>query len=397
MQGITISERLTKIIVVALSISGVFLLLLLARISEVEEVGIGDLKDHDGETVKTEGIVIGQDLLSTGSSRLLITDESNTTEVFIERSSKKYEPGTHLKVTGDVYGQDGCYSLTVQSDSGLEMKGKLKNITLTKDLPVGSIVSFEGSIASITPSGWNDKFLTVLVSTDEEVFYSQVTVSRIEEEMRCGDIVQMTGFLENRTDVRCYGDTSFELLFRPEPEASSLLHLLDRMEEGTDDIPSGVFDISAYVKYEPSSRNLYITDEPEGTSISVKAVLPEPNPLVHKGDLISLVNSTLMWDPSSLRFSIMVERVEVIAPHGPWKLRLDNLEYGVSSYENSLVLISGEPFEIDGCRYLRNGQSSIRIEDNSTIPLGRELEIGGKIKFDTIENIYYLEVWEVVG
>jgi hypothetical protein len=109
------------------------------------------------------------------------------------------------------------------------------------------------------------------------------------------------------------------------------------------------------------------------------------------------VNTTVFWDPASLRFELHTEGARVIIPYGPWRLRLDNLDYGVSSYENAEVLLEGEPVSIGEELYLINGNSRIELRNNSTIPLGRELEITGRIRSDTMKNLYFLEILEVEG
>lgn len=397
MASIQLSERTVKLIVVSLSILGVTGLFVMAQFSEVEDIRIPDLKDHEGKRIRSRGMVVGQDFLPSGASRLLILDGNDTAEVYIERSSKDYDPGTQIILTGEVFGTGGSYSITVQSDTSIEKREKENEIPFKKDMDQGGITFFEGNVVKSTSGGWNQNDHVVLVETEEGPFYVDVTAQRMDEELKTGDLAFFKGCIMDNNSIMCYGDRSVKLIYRPESETTSLTALLERMQDSPGDVPAGKMDINAYIKYEPLSVSVYISDEAEGSSISIKAVIPEPNPLLHKGDLINLYNSTVNWDPQSLRYELRSEGAQVLIPHGPWHIRLGNLEYGVSSYENTEVVMGGEPVSLNGTIYLLDGDSRIELRGNETLPLGRDLEIRGRIRYDPLKNAHFLEVLEVDG
>lgn len=397
MSGIPVSERTVKIIVITLSIAGVLGLVVLAQWSETPQVNISELQDHEGETVRSYGLVIGQDLLSSGASRLLLVDGNGTAEIYIERSSNEYPSGTNIKVKGEVFSSDGSFSITVQSDSGVQKIGEMEETAFGRDSIAGSIVTFQGNLVSKDSGGWNDEECIIMVEGDDGPLFVDVTISRVDEEFHNGDLISFFGYLWEGGDVLCYGDSSVELIYRPESATSSLVALIDRLKDDQNDIPAGKMNIRSYVKYEPVSKSLYISDEVEGSAISVKVILPDPDPLIHKGDLIELINTTILWDPQSLRYEFHAEWASVILPYGPWRLGLDNLDFGVSSYENTEVILTGEPVLTGDGKFLNNGNSRIELRSIDTIPMGRDIELRGYIRFDPMTNSFYLEVMEVNG
>ncbi len=371
--------------------------MLLAQWSETPKVSISELHDHEGETVRSNGMVIGQDLLSSGASRLLLVDGNETAEIYIERSSNEYPSGTNILAKGEVFSSDGSFSITVQSDSGVQKIDEIEETVFGRDSIPGSIVTFQGNLVSKVSGGWNDDECVIMVEGDDGPLYVDVTISRVEEEFHNGDLISFSGYLWESGDVLCYGDSSVELIYRPESATSSLVALIDRLEDDQNDIPAGKMNIRSYVKYEPVSKSLYVSDEVEGSTISVKVILPDPDPLIHKGDLIELINTTILWDPQSLRYEFHAEWVSVILPYGPWRLRLDNLDFGVSSYENTEVILTGEPMMIGDEQFLYNENSRIELRSIEPIPMGRDIEMRGNIGFDPLTNSFYLEVVEVNG
>ncbi len=379
------------------SILGVGVLFLMANFTDVEEVPISGLSDHEGEMISTRGMVVGHHLRSSGSSRLLLVDNGTTVEVYIERSDLKMDPGQTVKVKGDVFETGGSYSITLQSDNGLEKLEGSEPVPFEKDLKPWTPVDFEGIIASTSGSGWSEVKMTIVVELETGPFFLSMETMYGYSDIRSGDTIHVGGLTWDDGTVHCYGEFSLELLFRPESATSSLLSVLDRLSNSPADIPTGKMDLRGYLKYEPTYTSLYISDEPQGSSVSIKVTIPEKDPLIHMGDLISLVNTTFFWDPNGLRYVLMSEHVEVIASHGPWYLKMDNLDHGLSSYENAEAVIEGDVISGSDRRYLVDGDSRVELRWDLEIPMGGERTFLGIVRMDHLNNTYYLDITEEIG
>jgi hypothetical protein len=95
-----------------------------------------------------------------------------------------------------------------------------------------------------------------------------------------------------------------------------------------------------------------------------------------------------------MRYVIRAEWIRVLNSHGPWLLNLDNLEYGISQYEGSEVILTGVVLNRSGRIYLKDGDSSIELRSGTGISEGYERSFLGTVEYDSRENLHYLVIKE---
>ena len=150
-------------------------------------------------------------------------------------------------------------------------------------------------------------------------------------------------------------------------------------------------DISAYVIYEPMGTSLYVSEAAQGGSISIRVNMPQPSEMIHKGDLVELINSTLSWIPEKARYELNADTVRVTDPHGPWMLNLEALEWGVSEFEGCQVVMEGQIEKRPNATILKDGEYSIRLKGYDHLRTGEISTVTGEIVFDPEKNIYLLD------
>ena len=123
MHDLQLSGSAVRAFVIVFSIVGIMVLALIGYLSEVEEVGLSDLKDHAGEVVRSRGVVLGTVHYGSGASKLLIFDRNDTAEVYIETSGKEFRPGSRIMVRGEVYLGDERPGITAANDRSIEVLG----------------------------------------------------------------------------------------------------------------------------------------------------------------------------------------------------------------------------------------------------------------------------------
>lgn len=394
MKGINISERNVRIVVILTSIVGLGILFSISYATQAQDVELKDLGDHNGEQVMTTGSVVGLRSEGRDSTSLLLHDDGEFVKVFIEDDGIDLDTGDRIKVEGEVFTGKDEVTMTVQNENGLEMKKKSNMTLFTSDLQTGSFAFLNGTITKTRITGWSTMDLTIRCNDDDNIVYIGFSLTEPGYDIRIGDRVIAEGMVSGEGELTGYGDRAIVLLYRPEPRTSQLISLVNEAADSPSNLPSGLLDIEGYVLYEPVSNTIYIGDEPDGSSISVKAVLDEPDEMIHKGDLIRLINSTISWDENDLRFHISGRYARVVEPYGPWYINLDRLPYGISPFENAIVVLTGEVVDEDGRFYLIDGLSRIELRADQAVPMGGERSFLGVVEYDNMISSHYLEISE---
>jgi len=394
MSVMVISESTVKKIVFATSLIGIVVLCAISVFTGIDTVKLDELEDHSGEKVWTRGSVIGTRSEDDGSMEVLLNDGNITVEIFIESYDEELKTGDKLKLKGEVFSYGETVSMTVQNENGIELENEVELRSYDRSLPNGTFVFFNGTITSTVTTGWSSFDLEIRSGEGMDTRIIHMSIEEPGYDVKIGDTIRVEGMKEGSNSVISYGDRAAILLYRPESRAASLLQLIRDVEDSPFNMPTGLLDIEGYVKYEPTSRTLYLSDEPEGSSISIKVELPEPDPMIHKGDLVRIVNSTIDWDEKGLRFMISSEYCQVLEPYGPWYLILDSLPYGISQFENAMVVLKGEVGSADGIFRLVDGGSSIELRSIDPIPMGGEREFCGRVSYDPGRSVHFLEILE---
>lgn len=384
-----ISETYVKVFVVIFSLVGVGVLVTISNFSQVEEVPISRLGDHIGDEVSCVGSVVGAVHYDIGSARILIADGMDLLEIYVERSSREVKPGDRIRTTGELFGSRDNFRMTVDSDRGIEVTESKTPLDIMDSSP-GSICSLTGTVSTCRPT-YDDGFqASVYRRSGEDLLLYEVTSRENGEVPRSGSTINITGLLSGNNSVISFGH-SMEIISQPDSTDSTLESLVEEMSQSPAGAPLYPMDISAYVIYEPMGTSLYVSEAAQGGSISIRVNMPQPSEMIHKGDLVELINSTLSWIPEKARYELNADTVRVTDPHGPWMLNLEALEWGVSEFEGCQVVMEGQIEKRPNATILKDGEYSIRLKGYDHLRTGEISTVTGEIVFDPEKNIYLLD------
>jgi len=393
-----IGERAVKGIVIGFSLLGLLVLGAISIMTEVRTIDIQDASDHIGERVEVSGTVLGAERIPSGANSLMLIETNHTLEVYIERSNRQYDPGTRVIVSGELVSLDGEPTLTVQTDRSVAVESRVEAFMDPYEAGIGDPVLFECGVRSLSRTGWDSMEITAdpLIKSDMENGGSVlIKAGGVTEQFGTGDILLVSGLKTEERGFRTHGSSSIEILSRTESRTVSLLRFLDDVRFSPDGAPLGPVTLEGYLRYEPSGKSIYIGDAPEGSTVSIKARLPEADPCLHRGDLVLLENCSMVWEGEGLRFHLEPENYQLLEAHGPWILNLDSLEGGVNEYLGSHVVLSGEIEQDQDRVTLVDGRASIELKNCTSVSAGMEASVRGKVSLDTLLNLLYIEVSEV--
>lgn len=396
MEGINISERTVKIFVIISSVAGLLILLGISYVSDIEEVKLSEIEDHSGDRVYTKGFIIGHSENEGGGASFLICEDGKMVEAFVEDMDEEIPTNCKVRIKCEVFSSDGSTRLTLNSEKDIEILEDMEPVLPGNLTPINSFISMNGTVIDIQYSGWNSIDVTIFRSYGGTQNYSDIKLINMHSKIKRGDLVTINGFLNENSEIIAYGDDAWELDFRPGSKTVMLDELLSEVSESPGITPGSIYNIEGYVKYEPLSTTIYLSDEPQGSPVSIKVLMDEPDPRIHKGDLIEIENSTILWDGEGLRYYFSCEFVSILEPYGPWNLNLDNLPYGISEYENAQVTLSGEVLKNEDRYYLQSGGSIIELRSDNAIPMGGERTFTGPVKYDIKRSSHFLEVLEEI-
>lgn len=399
MSNFTVGDIAVKAFVLAFSIAGVVLLSIIALLSDVDEVAIADLSEHSGETVMVRGAVMGESRHESGSSSVFIFGEadgnvSEVLEVIVERSYREREAGEHVAVKGQVLKDDERVWVVAQSDRSVRVYRSEPVLAHSGHWTNGTLFRFHGVVTSSGRLGWDGFEASVLVGASEEGPWTtevRVEGSYMDEVPRTGDTVRFIGLTFPGFRIACFGRSSFEVIARAAPRTEELVSIVEGMGVSPSSPPVGPLIVDGYLRYEPRGGVLFLGEEMEGASISVRARVGTDLAGVHKGDLVRCSNCSLSWTSNELRYDLVADTLEVMEAHGPWTINLASLQYGVGQFEGSIVRVDGELSMENGTLLLVDGPSSIIVRGNVTGAPEGPAAIEGTVLLDPSRNVYYIE------
>ncbi|MBN1390711.1 MAG: hypothetical protein JXA22_08735 [Candidatus Thermoplasmatota archaeon] len=388
-----LSERWVRIIVVIFSLAGMIALGIIAAVTEVERIHLWEAVDHSGERVEVEGRVIGIASSASGSSWCLVMEENTTMEIFIENGRPDLEPGTLISIEGEITMIGGDPVLTAQKAEDFQIEESSSVQKFEGDTVWGKTNYLTAVVQSSVHIGWMDQEVVIIPlgeggSTERPVV---LAMNRIDYDPRPGDILNVTAFFTGPRSAITYGDRSFDLLSRAETLTTSLLWLVNEMEASPSAAPLQPVTLEGYIRYPPGGNTLYISEMVEGGDISVRVRLPQSRPDLYRGDLVRLFNCSFSWDVKGMRLELVAENLEILDVHGPWRLNLGSMEWGLLDFVDCRVVVSGtvEVF-VNTTRIMQDGVS-LEIR-NYTGPMGYcDTEVTGKLLYDQVLNTLFLE------
>ncbi|MFW3147306.1 MAG: hypothetical protein ACMUIE_10920 [Thermoplasmatota archaeon] len=394
MPAFKLGEREVRLIVVVFSILGLILLAVIGSLAEVPEVELSKVKDHHGDRIWTRGIVVGTEGANDGGERLLLYDEGGTLEVFAERGAGGLRSGTEIRVKGEVFLSHGEPTLTVQSEGSIEKVSGGQISPFDGLWVVGEAYWFKGSVASVQWNSYGDGSVLVRTSgsTGGNGSQFQLRVYSFDEDIRAGDQVNITGLVTGEREVLSFGSRSIQITGRSSSVSASIERLIEEMRFSPEDGPSTPVTLQGYLKYEPAGRSFYLSDVPEGSTISIKVVHNGDAPGLHKGDLVEITNCSMIWDPSGMRYHLEPGSVSLVEQYGPWSLSIGSLEGGVEMFNLCSVSIEGYIHEEGGRTYLLDQGSRLEIRNITAGPGQDLLTLVGTVMLDPELNSYYLDV-----
>lgn len=391
MSGIHLSEGRVRSIVIAVSIVGMIVLLIIGSLSETPLIGIDEAGGYEGERVRIEGQVVGIDPMEGDSSSILLYGSGGTIEVLLEDVMSKDLIGDVIIVEGDVIKMNGEPCISSSNSDTIDRRKRLSISEMEQDPIPGEHVWMRGIVVSSSYIGDDTDSIKISMITDHGSWDLQIEalVRSNDDDARIGDVVNLSGIISDEKELLCYGDGSMVILSRGAPSSISLTKLLlDMEEEGVPNILHPV-NVQGYLRYEPTDYSFYISDVPEGSKVSIKVSIESSG--LHKGDLVSLVNCTILWDEAYMRYFLSPESIDIVTEYGPWRIGLGNLEHGLSGFEDSMVSIDGFLEIINGSVYLTDGIGFLGIRGFDGLSIGSTVSLAGIIRYDNRMNVYFLE------
>lgn len=392
MTTLQLSERSVRIAVLSFSVVGLVVLSVIASLTEFEMIHLWESEDHVGERVKVSGLVVGTSPSSSNSAWLLLLEENTTMEVYIERGDGNIPPGSTLTGEGEILSIDGEPILSVQNEEQLEVNEGGTPRPIEEGIIPGEIHFLIGMVRSSRYLGWDEQELIVIpIGTEIDSPTYIIRLMRFPEKLRSGDIVNMTAIFTDEISAMSYGERSLVLLSRAEPRTMSLIRLVEEMRNDPGHPLTDPVTIDGYIKYPPYGRSLYISDLVEGGDISVRVNLPQPLVGAEKGDLVRFYNCSLLWNAEGMKFELNPDSSMMIERYGPWKLNLEMLESGLMEFEGCLVELKGTVVEAEDHHILISGERSVRIMKWTGPVDQHDLTVIGRVLFDEMRNVLYLE------
>lgn len=393
MPAFKLGEREVRYTVLVFSILGLILLAVIGSLAEVPEVELSEVNDHQGERIWTRGIVVGSEMLDDGGERFLLYDNGATLEVFAERGAGGLTSGTEVRVKGEVFSSSGDPVLTVQSESSIERINEYEPSLFEGHWKAGRAFRFRGTIAGVQWNSYDDSSVLVRTSGTSggngSIF--RLTILSFNEDVRTGDQLNIAGIVTGETEVLSFGKGSVIITGRSTAVSTSLERLIEDMRFTPEDRPGTPITLHGYLKYEPAGRSFYISDVPEGSTVSVKVYHGGDAPELHKGDLVEVTNCSLVWDPSGMRFQLEPEEVLLMERYGPWSVGLGSLEYGIEQFHLCIVTVEGYIHEESDVSYIMDQESRLEVRNVTSTDQG-PVTVTGIVMLDPNWNSYYLEV-----
>jgi hypothetical protein len=388
-----LSERSVRIAVLGFSVVGLIALTLIASLTEVDEIGISELNEHLGERVRIKGTMIGNSHSGSDSAWIMLREENESLEVFIERGDGNILPGSIVTADGEVVTIDGEPTLSVQNEERLVVENGEGIRPVEEGIIPGKVHFVIGIVRACSYEGWDQQEITISPINDHPSLPNSLVIHvlRFEEEFRTGDLLNLTAFFIDNSNGISYGEQNIRLLSRAEPRTVSLLRLVEEMRDDPSSAPYEPLTLDGYLKYTPLGRSIYISDLIEGGDISIKAKLPTPLDGAEKGDLVRLYNCSMAWDAESMRFELASEEAAILESYGPWKLNLENLKNGLIEFEGVLVELVGTVIEEGTSQVLISGGVSVKLCNWMGDLNGDDTVVVGRVMFDSITNSLYIE------
>ncbi len=391
-----LSEGRVRIIVITVSLLGMAALLVVGSLSDVPRIDIGEAEDYNGERVSVKGQVVGIDPMEGGAMSMLIYDLGEMLKAYVEDELDVELIGDVVLVTGEVFVSGGEPTITVQSSDSIQVEESRESSIISKDPRPGDFVWTRGVVISSSYAGSKMDILRIspIKERGSDGRPLEIRAMDCDRDTRTGDVVNITGLVSDDGSILCFGDPSIFVLSRGVPTSLSLNTLLSEMEEGSVPAVLDPVNVQGYLKYEPTNWSFYISDVPEGSSVSVKVSVTSEG--LHKGDLVSLTNCSLIWEGKAMRFHLKPEGVKLLRSYGKWTIGLGDLPYGLSEFEDVLVSINGHIESINGTRYITDDTGYLELRGFEDEIASTPLNLVGRVRYDRSWNSYYLEEREEV-
>jgi hypothetical protein len=391
MVGLSLSEGKVKAIVICFSLFGMIALFFIGSLSEVPSIKIAEAGEHDGELVSIRGHIAGVDSVKGDSSVVLLYDSGNVIKAYVEDDLNNDLLGSIVTIQGEVFMNDGTPHLTASSADSLDVNERNGIFRFDGELREGESVWTLGVVISSTYGGGDREITRISPILEEGTSTSSIEVHLISnsEGPRTGDVVNLTGLVSDEGNLICFGKGSMEVLSRGSPSSMSLNTLLWDMETGMISPILSPVNVQGYLRYEPTKWSFHISDVPEGSSVSIKVSVSSEE--LHKGDLVSLVNCSLIWETEQMRFYLEPESVELVESYGPWNIGIGDLPYGLSGFEDTMVSVDGHIENVNGTRYITDDVGYLEIRGFKDLPGSTPTTLTGRIRYDSRWNVYFLE------
>ncbi|MGA1866874.1 MAG: hypothetical protein ACMUFK_05340, partial [Thermoplasmatota archaeon] len=283
--------------------------------------------------------------------------------------------------------------LTAQNAEDVRVEERSTVQMFDGDAVAGEPYWLKVMVRSSIHTGWMDQEVVVvpLGGNDLEDPPVLLTINRLDLDLRPGDILNLTAYFTGPRSGMVYGDLSCSLIARAETLTTSLLWIVNEMRSSPSSAPLKPITLEGYIRYPPGGKTIYISEMVEGGEISIRVRLPQTRSDIAMGDLVRVFNCSFSWDVEGMRFELVAEYLEILDVHGPWKLNLRSMEWGLLDFVDCRVLISGV-VEVAGnaTRIVQDGISLDIRNYTGKVGYG-DAEITGILLYDKVLNTLYLE------
>jgi hypothetical protein len=382
-KSLWLDEGKVRIGIIAFSLIGLAVLAAVSFTYGSEKVHISELSAHTGATVEVKGTVVGALHHRSGLTEALVHEGGDLLYLDIERSTREISPGDVISIRGEAFVWDESMRMSVSTDRTMDLDHG-GDLPMFDSSTLGSVCFIQGVVVGIDDHGRYGFNLSLESLTPSgERFTIWAMVLKVDVLPAIGDGIDLTGLHSSEDGLICFGPDSIDTMYKGSPVDTTLLELIDS-DPGS--VPRDPLRLDCYLRYTPMGRSMYIGESPEGARISVKVVMPDTITGFYRGDLVSLINCSLEWDPMGMRYNVLPSDIELVDAHGIWSLSLGSLPYGIGDYEGCPVNVSGELSPGPEHLMLTDGNSTIEVRGG-----GIDDPAVGWITYDAINNLYYLD------
>ena len=339
---------------VVFSIIGIIVLQILATLAQPEEITLGQIGDHEGETVIVTGVVAQYYLTDRGETVIKLAGDDVILPIVVETGKCDVDPGDRLEVTGKIIKINNGYQIQVTSGSMLKRTGSipeepipLENLGIWK----GEYVRTGGVISDIVHK---DTYLQMVVFDPFSRFEVHWYLYSTDIDLTIGNEVIFTTFVDVTEDeifLRTYMPEAVEIEGFWESKELGIRRAFESISANRNEFMYFPVNITGYVLYQPNPifPGLTLSDQTDagGRVLRINFVTEENLSGVNRRDLVK-VRGKLVEDEKDMGMEMEAFHFEALEHAPPENITLDDIGYYPYLYENAKTVLAATITHTDG-------------------------------------------------